>query len=268
MTHTQPIRRERLIQVGPETLIELIKGIRVCPFASGSLGAIGFSTGFAILNPAARLPYHTHPCSESITTIKGRLEVVVEGRAYHLLPFDSIHLPTGVAHMVANLGNDEQTVVLTAFPTGEISRTLVPDEFTRVDRKNLLPSLDDPETLTRFMDATEKKLFPNTIFKNLFTSRPDSAGICGGFVRLQPGSSLPCHSVSYDETSTIVKGHATYIVAGRKYSLRDDATIFVPEGIPRQLINEGSETAELIWVFAGETPERTIIDPQFCAPPN
>jgi quercetin dioxygenase-like cupin family protein len=91
------------------------------------------------------------------------------------------------------------------------------------------------------------------------------AGICGGFVRLLPGSSLPCHIVPYDETSTIVKGQVTYIVAGRKYSLMDDATIFVPEGFPRQLINEGSETAELIWVYAGEKHERTSIDSRFCA---
>ncbi len=266
MTHTQPIRSERLIQVSPETLVELIKGISVCPFASGSSGAIGFSTGFAILSPGARLPYHTHPCSESITTIKGQLEVAAEGRTYHLSAFDSIHLPAGVAHMVANLGTDERTVVLTAFPTAEISRTLVPDEYTRVDRKNLLSGPDDPESLTRFMDTAEYEPYPKAAFKNLFSSRPGLAGICGGFVRLLPGSSLPCHTVSYDETSTIVKGQATYIVAGRKYSLSDDATIFVPEGIPRQLVNEGSETVELIWVYAGEKPERTVIDPQFCVP--
>ena len=104
MTPTQPTRSERLIQVCPETMVELIKGISLCPFASGSSGAIGFSTGFAILSPGARLPYHTHPCSESITTIKGQLEVAVEGRVYHLSAFDSIHLPAGVAHIVASLG--------------------------------------------------------------------------------------------------------------------------------------------------------------------
>ncbi len=265
MTHTQPIRSERLIQISPETLVELIKGISVCPFVSGNSGAIGFSTGFAILSPGARLPYHTHPCSESITTIKGQLEVAVEGRTYHLSPFDSIHVPSGTAHTVASLGKDEQTVVLTAFASGEISRTLVPDEFTRVDRKNLLPGSDDPESLTRFMDAAEYELYPKTVFKNLFSNRPGSAGICGGYARLVPGSSLPCHTVSFDETSTIVKGQATYIVAGRRYSLRNDATIFVPEGIPRQLVNEGSETVELIWVYAGEKPERTTIDSRSCA---
>ena len=265
MTHTQPIRSERLIQVGPETIVELIKGISLCPFASGSSGAIGFSTGFAILSPGARLPYHTHPCSESITTIKGQLEVAVEGRTYHLSPFDSIHVPSGTAHTVASLGKNEQTVVLTAFASGEISRTLVADEFARVNRRNLLPGPDDPESLTRFKDAAQYELFPKTILKNLFASRPGSAGICGGYARLVPGSSLPCHTVPYDETSTIIMGRATYIVAGRRYSLTDDATIFVPQGIPRQLVNEGSETVELIWVYAGEEPIRSAIDSRFCA---
>jgi quercetin dioxygenase-like cupin family protein len=246
-------------------MVELMKGISLCPFASGSSGAIGFSTGFAILSPGARLPYHTHPCSESITTIKGQLEVAVEGRVYHLSAFDSIHLPAGVAHTVASLGHDAQTVVLTAFASGEISRDLVPDEFARVDRKNLLPGSDNPESLARFMDAAESELFPKTFFRNLFASRPGSSGICGVFARLLPGSSLPCHTVSYDETSTIIRGRASYIVAGRRYSLSDKATIFVPEGVPRQLVNESSESVDLIWVYAGKEPERSVIDPDFCA---
>jgi quercetin dioxygenase-like cupin family protein len=264
MIHTQPIRSERLIHVSPETLVELIKGISVCPFASGSSGAIGFSTGFAILSPGARLPYHTHPCSESITTIKGKLQVAVEGRTYHLSAFDSIHVPADTAHTVASLGNDAPTVVLTAFASEVISRTVVSEEFAFVDRKNLLPGSDDPESLMRFKDAAEHEPFPKTVFKDLFASRPGSAGICGGYARLAPGSSLPCHTVSYDETSTIVKGLASYIVAGRKYSLSDKATLFVPEGVPRQLVNEGSEMVELIWVYAGEKPERTVIDSRLC----
>ena len=85
------------------------------------------------------------------------------------------------------------------------------------------------------------------------------------FVRLLPGSSLPCHTVSYDETSTIVRGSGHLYCGGKKYSLSDEATIFVPEGVPRQLVNERSETVELIWVYAGKEPERSVIDPEFCA---
>ncbi len=264
MTAIQPIRSERLIQFSSESLVELIKGISLCPFASGSSGAIGFSTGFAILSPGARLPYHTHPTSESITTIQGQLEVGIEGRIYNLSAFDSIHVPAGVAHTVASLGKDKETVVLTAFPTSEISRSLVSDEFVVQDRRDLLPSPGDPESLTRFKKASEYEPFSKTHFRDLFRSQPGTEGICGGYARIDPGSSLPCHTVPHDETSTIVKGQAIYIVAGNKYSLREYSTVFVPQGLPRQLVNESNDTVELIWVYAGKKPARSVIDPQFC----
>ena len=173
-------------------------------------------------------------------------------------------MPAGVAHTVASLGNDQQTVVLTAFPSEEISRTLVPDEYVFKDRKDLLPGPDDPESLMRFKLADEYELYPKVRFRDLFAQRSGSAGICGGYARIEPGYSIPCHTVPYDETSTIVEGQAIYIVAGNKYSLREYSTAFVPRGMPRQLVNEGNKTVELIWVYAGKDPERSVLDPQFC----
>ena len=226
----QPLRSERLIPFGPENWVELIKGIRLCPFASGNSGAIGLSTGFAILSPGARLPYHTHPTSEAITVVQGLLKVSVEGRTYHLSPFDCIHVPAKIAHSVASLNDAQDTIVLTAFPTGEISRDLVSDEFTVQDRSQLLPRPEDPETLARFSQVVESKPFSNTYGRELFRSRPGAETICGGYLRIEPGATVPSQTFAHDETSTLVGGQATCVLASSKYSLGRFWSVFIDSG--------------------------------------
>jgi hypothetical protein len=57
---------ERVTHVASATTLELGEGISVVFFASGDLGANGFSTGLARFKPGAQLPCHKHECGESI----------------------------------------------------------------------------------------------------------------------------------------------------------------------------------------------------------
>src|SRR5712691_7378686 len=72
-------------------------GVELRIFVSGAIGAERLSTGTATFQPAAELPYHTHPFSEAITVLEGEAQIVVEGRRYHVHPYDSMHLPAGTA---------------------------------------------------------------------------------------------------------------------------------------------------------------------------
>ena len=265
MTDQLQNRRERISRVLPETTVELIKGIKISFSASSSLGAIGLSTGLAFFDTGARLPYHIHPCGESITPLKGNLEVAVEGRTYRLLELDSIHVPAGAPHSVTSVGKDTQTVVLTAFSAGEVSRTLVEREFHCQDRSDLLPGPDDPESLTRFRQGAEYKLSADSSFRDLFSGRSGAKGICGGYGCLGPLSSLPCHSVPGDLTITILSGRATCFVSGNKYTLKDYATVLVPMKFPYRIANEIEEPVEMMWVQAGEEPQRTSVADSTCA---
>jgi oxalate decarboxylase/phosphoglucose isomerase-like protein (cupin superfamily) len=54
-------------------------------------------------------------------------------------------------------------------------------------------------------------------------------------------------------------------VAGRRYSLRGCDTALVPQGLPHRFINETNEPMAMVWVYAGDEPERVIVDNAICS---
>ena len=99
-------------------------------FANGELGANGFSTGLARFKPGAQLPCHRHECGESITVLQGRCDIAVEGRTYRLAPYDSIHVPAGLAHGMKSLEPSSDLVAHVAFSSATVTRELVTTPVT------------------------------------------------------------------------------------------------------------------------------------------
>ena len=85
----------------------------------------------------------------------------------------------------------------------------------------------------------------------------------GGFARFDPGGRLPDHLHDFDESICIIRGDAHCLVEGRQYSLSNSATAMVPRGRVHYFINESEHQMEMIWVYAGQMPERIIIAPGF-----
>jgi oxalate decarboxylase/phosphoglucose isomerase-like protein (cupin superfamily) len=54
------------------------------------------------------------------------------------------------------------------------------------------------------------------------------------------------------------------MVAGRSYNLSDCDTAFVPEGQPHRFINHSDDVMGMIWVYAGDEPERTVVEVGYC----
>lgn len=233
-------------------------------FASAECGAEAMSTGTATFAATALLPYHTHRFSEAVTILEGEAVFRVEGRSYRLRPLDSIHVPTGVAHEVLNASDTRPLVALSAFASPIPTRSSVDRQFLQQDRTSSDPSPEDPERITRFGKTDLYELAQNTTFCDLFAGRYGSVGICGGYGKFQPGSSLPCHIHQYDESITIVGGEATCEVAGRRYHLSGYDTAFVPRGKPHRFLNESDDTMAMIWVYAGSEPSRSIVDVEYC----
>lgn len=231
---------------------------------SSSCRASNLSTGTATFLPGAQLPYHTHPFSEAVTVLSGEASIAVCGRTYRLAPFDSIHIPRGTPHMVAN----NSPHILTAhwaFASSEPIRDLVSASFPVLHRDWNDPDPGDPETLRRFASAEVYELSPGALFRDLFARRFGSDGICGGYGRFQPGASLPCHIHQFDESITIIEGEALCLVEGRQYLLSNNAAAFVPEGRPHRFVNRSPQPMAMIWVYAGSEPERTLLDPGYCS---
>jgi quercetin dioxygenase-like cupin family protein len=240
-------------------------GIDFHTFVSEAVGATDFSTGLGIFKPGALLPCHTHPISEAITVVEGQAHLIVQDRAYRLNPHDCAHIPAAVPHLVRNDDPSRDLVTHSAFASARPAREPIAEMLPVEDRGLGDPSRSDPETITRFAKATVYELSENAFFTDLFARRFGAVGICGGYGRFLPGSSLPCHTHEYDESISIVRGTATCMVQGRRYELSGCATAYIPKGLPHRFINTSNQEMAMIWVYAGDEPDRQVVDNRFCS---
>jgi putative monooxygenase len=241
---------------------ELAPGVELRIFATGKTGAQGLTTGTATFRPGADLPYHRHPMSEVIVVLGGQAQVFVEGRRYILVPFDALHLPPGTAHRVRNDSPEIPAVLFSTFASDAPTRELVADRFSTSEGDASTPN--HQENLLRFETAPVYELAPRAFFRDLFARRFGARGICGGHGIFEPGASLPCHLHGFDESITIVAGHAICQVAGKEYELSGCGTACIPKGRPHRFLNRSSQPMAMVWVYAGDEPERTLVDPGFC----
>lgn len=261
----QPARREVIFPGCSSPLTDGPAGVTLRTFVSGLCGARNLYTGTATFEPGAVLPLHTHPVSEAVTVLNGVATLQVEGREYRLAPFDCMHIPAFVAHSVQNDHVESPILLHSSFAGSQPPRTYTRQEFDTRPRDVGSPVDGIPETLRRFAMCETYELSEGAIFCDLFAKRFGSRGICGGYGQFRPGSSLPCHTHRYDESITIVSGEALCQVQGREYRLRGYDTAFVPEGRAHRFLNASAEPMAMIWVYAGDEPDRTIVNAGYCS---
>jgi quercetin dioxygenase-like cupin family protein len=162
---------------------------------------------------------------------------------------------------VANPAGGAATL-LTAFASAAPAREFVARDDPIVERA--ATDAGCPEHLTRFASAPVYELAPRALFRDLFARRLGSRGVCGGYGIFEPGSSLPCHVHGFDESITIVEGAAICQVAGREYELSGLDTACVPQGRPHRFLNRSARPMAMIWIYAGDEPDRTLVDPGYC----
>jgi quercetin dioxygenase-like cupin family protein len=241
----------------------LSQGVELHVLATGSLGARGLTTSLAAFHPAAELPYHRHPFSEVIVVLDGDAVISVEGRRYHAGPYDAMHVPAGVAHAVRNASSDGSALLHSSFASDSPTRESAAAAFPVVDREQ--SDHHCPETMIRFNTAPVYELSTGAHFRDLFAKRFGSRGICGGYGLFGPGASLPCHFHEYDESITIIQGTAVCQAAGREYELADCSTACIPRGRPHRFLNRSDARMAMIWVYAGDEPERTLVEAGYCS---
>jgi quercetin dioxygenase-like cupin family protein len=245
ITTKQEEARREAIRPGSCDAVCLGPGPWLREFVSSACAAKGFSTGTATFDPSAVLPYHKHTFTETITILGGVAQVVVEGRSYHLAPFDCISVPAGVAHEVTNCSKDSSLLALWAFASAAPSGELVDQKFVTQDRNLSNPTLGDPESVVRLNDAETYELSAGAEFRDLFAGRLGAVGIC-------------------DESITIVEGEAACLVQGNQYSLSDCDTAFIPVAKPHRFLNNSNSPMAMIWVYASSEPVRTLVESAYC----
>jgi quercetin dioxygenase-like cupin family protein len=245
--------------------VPVAEGVELRMFASEQCGATGFSTGIATFKPNTCMPYHFHEFSEAVTVLEGRARLLLEGRSYELGPLDCVHVPAGVAHQMENEDKDVVLATLSAFASASPTRTRDNRNFPIEERRSGQPVEGDPETIVWYQRAGTYELAENAFFCDLFARRFGANGICGGYGRFLPGASLPCHMHDFDESITIVRGLAVCLARGRKYELSGYDTAFIPRGTPHRFLNESDHEMAMIWVYAGDEPDRRIVRSEYCS---
>lgn len=238
-------------------------GIRVRVYASRRTGARGLATAAAVFNPGVSLDFHWHDCGEAITVLEGTPTVLVEGRPHTLGRLDCVYVPDGVLHSVRNDSTTEARIH-SAFASPNPQRTFAEmgDQPESGSRGADGPV---PEAVSRFGASPGYELAPGTDFHDLFAAHLGSSGICGGFGMFQPGSGLPCHFHEYDESITIVAGHAVCQVEGRQHEVGLMDTAVIPEGLAHRFVNRTDSPMGMIWVYAGDEPRRFLLDKTRCS---
>jgi len=255
-------RHEQIIRNDGSSGISLAPGVVLTPFAGDACGARGVFTGLVEFQPGAELPYHLHPCTETVIVLSGAVHATVEGRQYELNQLDTMQVPPGTGHSVRGATVGEVTRVFVAFANGTPERTLIEEPSTTVSCVATSESV--AEKLTRFKSAEVYELAPRAAFRDLFWGDHRHQGICGGYGLFEPGAGLPCHTHDFDESITIIQGKAVCQVAGRRYELSNCDTAMVPNGRPHRFINESNEAMAMVWVYAGNRPSRTLVVQQCC----
>jgi quercetin dioxygenase-like cupin family protein len=252
----------------PETSrsLALVPGVELRPMAGAHNGARGLFTGLLTLAPGASVPYHTRPTAEAMVPIEGEATVDVEDRRYRLGPLDAIAVMPRRPRRVANLSTDRPAVLHIALASASPEQNWVNGRFTPVEQPPAATGRDGSERVVRHSGAPVTELAPRALFQDLYNADLGTRGICGGYGAFEPGARLPCHRHLFDESITIVQGTATCIVEGRRHELAGLATAMVPQGRCHYFINLTLEPMAMVWVYAGDMPDRIVMGEQFCHP--
>ena len=219
------------------------------------------TTGLAIFDSHAELPYHTHPFSESITLLEGRVAVEVEGRRYELEHLDNIVVPKETAHFVKNSEPNAPALLHVAMASDSPTRTLVNQPSPPARQRRALLRAGCPERVNRFQSAKRYEAGPNTSFVDFFNKQlTPGIEMSGGYGLFYPGGRLPAHVHDFDESICIIDGTATCVVEGRRYAMSGCETALEPLGRVHYFINESQEPMAMIWVYAGPVPERIVVE--------
>ena len=264
--HLRPDRPEVVTTRNAARRVELERGVVFQPHVGAHNQARNLTTGIVTFMPGAQLPYHRHPHGEAITLLSGEAEVEVEGRRYRLRGFDNVYIPAERAHFAVNPSASRPATFHIAMNTHEPSRTLVaPQSPTRVMADDATGA-EGAERVSRHAGTPWYEPNPGARFQDYFNRDLGSVGMSGGYGEFTPGGRLPCHLHDFDESITIVQGTATCVVEGRRYALADCATALAPRGRCHYFINLSDRPMAMIWVYAGDIPQRLVLNEQCCLP--
>src|SRR3954470_15460131 len=259
----RPDRPEVMNDLGTGRKIDIDRGVQFECLVGTHNHAKNLTTGIVRFSPSAQLAYHRHTFTESVTLLEGAAVMEVEGRRYVLSPMDNVVIPPGVAHHVKNTSPTREAVFHIAMPTDSPSRELVDRFYPKKQMPDDSTGGGKPgtERVNRFRTARRFEAGAGATFIDFFNEDlTPGVEMSGGYGVFAPGGRLPAHIHDFDESICIVQGDATCVVEGRRYAMSNYSTALQPRGRVHYFINESDGPMAMLWVYAGPTPERLVVD--------
>jgi mannose-6-phosphate isomerase-like protein (cupin superfamily) len=259
-------RRESIHRPEDGKVTLVVPGVELCPLVSAGAGARNLFTALLTLAAKASYPLYTRTFSEALILVEGEASVDVEERSYRLKPFDAVTVSPRVPRRVVNLSAVGPAVLHIALASSTPDQTWVNGRFARAEQPTDATGQAGTERLCRNCPDARSEVAPFARFQDLFGADLGAQGICGGYGLFDPGARLPCHRHDFDESITIVQGTATCIVEGRRHDLSGNTAALIPQGRCHYFINLTLEPMAMIWVYAGDRPDRIVVDEAYCHP--
>ncbi len=241
-------------------------GVEIRELVGAGRGSRGLFTGLITLEPGRASPSYARPDNEVLILLEGDAVVDVEDRRHRLSTLDHVAIPASLPRRIVNLSSQAPATfhvsIASSSPTHNVSR----GPGLAVDQPDDFSGPEGAERVGRNAPEARTPLSPGAMFQDFFNASMGTTGICGGYGLFEPGARLPCHRHEFDESITIVQGVASCIVEGKRYELSDNATALVPQGRCHYFINRTDAPMAMIWVYAGDMPDRIVLDESYCHP--
>jgi quercetin dioxygenase-like cupin family protein len=259
-------RHETIQLVQDAKVTVVVPGVELTPLVGEHNGSRNLFTGLLTLAPRTSYPLYMRPRTEVTVALAGDIAVDVEDRRYRLGALDAMTVPGGIPRRLVNLSTSRPALIHVSLAASTPVQTWVNGRFTPVEQPIASSGRPGAERLCRNDPTARSELAPRALFQDLFSAALGAQGICGGYGTFEPGARLPCHRHEFDESITIVQGTATCVVEGRRHELSDHATALVPQGLCHYFINLTLDAMAMIWVYAGDKPDRIVMDESYCHP--
>jgi quercetin dioxygenase-like cupin family protein len=263
---TSPDRREVMSRADSSAPALFCHGVEVRELVGASRGARGVFTGLLTLEPGRLTSSYTRPDNEVLILLDGEAAVDVEARRHRLATLDHAAIPASLPRRIVNLSAKRPATFHVSVASSSPTHTTADEPSSVVDQPVDWTGPAGAERIGRNAPEARHELAPGAMFQDFFNASMGMTGICGGYGLFEPGSRLPCHRHEFDESITIVQGMATCVVEGNRYELSDNATALVPQGRCHYFINLTDAPMAMIWVYAGDMPDRIVLEESYCHP--
>jgi quercetin dioxygenase-like cupin family protein len=253
----RPRRCGVVVARGEGTHHQLQPGISLEVLIGENSGALNLATGFITIEKSVTGAPCRHPHYAAITLLTGAATVVIGTERVALRQYDNLVIYPGQSHTFINNSTIASAFMHVSYPTA----------FPRYGPAST--NRDGAYLLTRYADAKRSEISPGALFIDHFGMKQiPGIRMCGGIGTFAPGARLPAHLHDFDESICIVDGDSICWAEGDRLLINDCQTALQPRGRVHYFINETDKPMTMIWVYAGPTPQRIVVDEKCATEPG